>query len=88
MKSCCFSLFSFFLRFIERLRSLKVSVIRSSFTLLSRGVSLPKEGEWFTSISQGLSLLSNIISKPNTSKHREFSVSSGCSALNATESEG
>lgn len=37
-------------------------------THLSSGASQVKEGEWFTSMSQALRLLSSITSKPRISK--------------------
>ena len=73
----------FFLFLTLRLRMVKVSVMRSSLIFLSRGLSVPKEARAFTSRTRGLSfdgfflLRVKIISKPNTSKDREFSRSSG-----------
>mmetsp|Transcript_8445 Transcript_8445/g.38437 ORF Transcript_8445/g.38437 Transcript_8445/m.38437 type:complete len:445 (+) Transcript_8445:214-1548(+) len=46
-----------------------VSLIRSSLTARSSGVSAVNEGEWFTSMSQGLRSLSIITSMPRISKH-------------------
>jgi hypothetical protein len=65
------------------LRMVKVSFMRSSLTFLSRGLSVPKEARAFTSRTRGLSLPGffllrvRMISKPRTSKEREFSRSSG-----------
>ena len=46
-----------------------VSLMRSSLTARSSGVSAVNEGEWFTSMSQGLRSLSIITSMPKISKH-------------------
>jgi hypothetical protein len=54
-----------------------VSEIKFFLILKSRGESVVKDGEWLTSRIQGLKLESKIISKPRTSKHIEFSLSSG-----------
>jgi hypothetical protein len=54
-----------------------VSEIRFFLILKSKGESVEKEGEWLTSKIQGLRCASSIISKPSTSKHIEFSRSSG-----------
>jgi hypothetical protein len=57
--------------------------MRSSLTFLSRGLSVPKEAKAFTSRTKGLSfdgfflLRVRMMSKPKTSKDKEFSRSSG-----------
>jgi hypothetical protein len=45
--------------------------------VLSRGESVVKLGEWFTSKMYGFNLLSKITSRPKTSKHIELVQSSG-----------
>ncbi len=56
---------------------LTASAIRFFLMLKSRGVSVVKLGDWFTSMSQALHFESMKISKPRTWKHMEFSRSSG-----------
>jgi hypothetical protein len=81
--SLMMSLTYFFLLLILRLSIVNVSFIRSSLTFLSRGLSVPKDAKAFTSRTRGFSfygfflLRVKIMSKPNTSKDREFSRSSG-----------
>jgi len=54
-----------------------VSYIQSNLIFLSSGLSVAKEARLFTSINQGFNFSSMKISRPRTSKHTEFSKSSG-----------
>ncbi len=65
-----------------------MSTTRFFFILKSRGVSVLKEGEWFTSRIQGFNSESNITSKPSNSKHMAFSESSGWQDLYIWAREG
>jgi len=76
-----FYLISFFLRLGFRFSIVIVSIIRSYLTFLSSGLSVAKEARLLTSISHGLTRSSRNISNPSTSKHCEFSISSGRAAL-------
>ena len=60
----------------------------SNLTFLSRGLSVANDAKLFTSISHGFILSSKKMSKPRTSKHIEFSMSSGCRDLNEWHSYG
>jgi hypothetical protein len=75
--SICF--YFLYLVFFEsdRLSNLIVSEMRFFLILKSRGLSVEKDGLWLTSRIQGFRLWSNMMSKPSTSKHMEFSMSSG-----------
>ena len=73
----------FFLFLVLMFNITKVSCINSSLIFRSRGLSVPKDARAFTSRTRGFSfpgvflLLVRIMSKPRTSKEREFSRSSG-----------
>ena len=51
------------------------------FILRSSGLSIPNDGEWFTSKSVGLSASSRMMSKPRISKQRESRASPSLGAL-------
>ena len=69
----------------SRFNALSTSPIAPHFTLASSGLSMLKDGEWFTSMSHGRSFSSMMISKPRSSKHR---LGLGSSSAEAPAADG